>query len=87
MARLMINDNITVDGKLTVNRTLVENDDGSQSIVVQGALRTKKYIEEIDRIDSPRFSVEGVNVVQESFGSEEEEIVYTFIANSLEIEE
>lgn len=87
MARLMINGDKTIDGKLTVTRTLVEDENGTQRIVVQGALQTEAYIEEIDSIDCPRFTVVGVNVMQESFGSEEKDIVYTFTADSIVIEE
>ncbi|MCY7866086.1 hypothetical protein P8918_13655 [Bacillus spizizenii] len=84
MAKLKINSKDTIEGKLTVNRTLVESAEGSK-IVVEGALKTKEYIEEILSIDSPRFSIDGINVIQESFGSEEPEILYSFTAESLTV--
>jgi hypothetical protein len=86
MAKLSINEDRLTEGKITVNRMLVETEQGAK-IHVEGALRTKDYIEEITQIDAPRFSVKGVKVLQESFGSEDEEIVYTFVAESLEVEE
>jgi len=87
MATLIINGSKKIDGKLSVNRTLVTNDDGSQKIVVQGMLDTEVYIDEILSIDAPRFSVTGVTVMQESFGSEEDKIIYSFVAEELLIEE
>jgi hypothetical protein len=85
MAEIVINGSIAIEGKLTVNRALVQQD-GVQAIVVEGALRTEKYIEEIDDIQTERFSVLGVQVIQESFGSEDKEIVYVFTAEKLLVE-
>ena len=85
MAEIVVNGSTAIEGKLTVNRALVEVD-GQETIVVEGALRTETYIEEIEDIQSERFSVMGVQVVQESFGSEEKEIVYVFRAEKLLVE-
>lgn len=85
MAEIVINGSTPIEGKLTVNRTLVEQD-GVQAIVVEGALRTEKYIEQIDDIETKLFTVLGVHVIQESFGSEEKEIVYVFTADKLLVE-
>lgn len=86
MAKLNINGSRMIEGKLTVSRALVKGGDGLK-LVVEGMLKTPEYIEEITSIDAPRFSVLGVEVFQESFGSEDPEIIYAFRAQSIEIED
>lgn len=84
MAKLKINgEDGLVEGKVTISRTLVEDENGQERIVVEGALVTETYFEEIHTIDAPRFSIVGVQVVLESFGTEDNEIIYTFKADRM----
>lgn len=82
MALVIINDDLEVTGQVTVNRFLVEDEN---RIAVKGVLQTKKYIEEINDIKTEKFHIKGVNVFQESFGSEDENIVYAFDAEDMEL--
>ena len=84
MASILINGKKPVRGKLSVIRTL--DDSGEKpKLIVQGQLSTHRYIEEIVEIKTNRLHLTGVNVYQESFGSEDFNILYTFTAEHLEI--
>lgn len=72
-----------VEGKMTVNQEIDEKDPNLIHIV--GALATKEYFEEINKIESERLLVKGITVYKESFGTEDDEIVYHFVAEKLTV--
>ena len=81
MAQLSINDKYIVNGRLTVKRSI--NEEGE--IFIQGVLATHLYFEEIGSIDSYRYRLEDIEVLEESFGSEDHDIIYKFEAKELEV--
>ena len=86
MSQMIVNDSIPIEGMLTVNRAL-DYTEAQPKMIVQGALKTEEYIEEIDTIETDRLIILGVSVYQESFGSEEDNIIYTFTATKLVIKD
>lgn len=81
MALILINDEDRVfNGRLSVTRSLVELEDGSYQVVVQGQLATHRYFEDITSIESKRYQLEEIEVYQENYGSEDFDIVYSFRA-------
>ena len=80
MARVRVNNEFDIEGKITVERML--RDEGNyERLIIEGALLTDQYIEEIFSLETDRFKIDGVKVFHESFGSESDEILYTFNAN------
>lgn len=86
MANIRINSVAMIDGKVTANRIL-DKSQNPPRLIVEGALQTKEYIEEIFRIETARFTLEDVEVFHESFGTEDDEIVYVFTAGNLIVAE
>lgn len=80
MSKLIINDQLVIEGKASVERAMVDG-----SLQIAGLLSAEDYIEEIHEIESMRFKLEGVDVAQESFGTEENTIVYTFTAKKMTV--
>ncbi len=86
MAAILVNKEKEIQGKITVTRGVdIHND--VKKMFVEGLLKTKEYIEEITELETDRLIIEKVIVHQETFGSEEEEIVYNFIAGDLEFKD
>jgi hypothetical protein len=81
MADIFINEDLVVKGKMSLNRS--QTPEGA--VVIQGQLSCKTYVEEITKIETLRYSITGVEVFSEAFGSEEDEIIYTFTALDLAI--
>lgn len=81
MAQVSINDEYVVNGRLTVRRFKDENNE----IKIVGTLATHYYIEEILKLETFRYSIEGIEVAEEVFGSDDFDIVYNFTADSLDI--
>lgn len=81
MAKIIINNENEVNGKLSISRRLVSND----NIEVTGQLATHRYFEEIDYIESERYILTGVKIIEEEFGSNDFDILYTFKAKYLDI--
>lgn len=81
MKKIRVN-GIEVEGK--VSATLGADIDNDPSVlIVRGALKTEVYFDEINKIETEKFRVEGINVYAEHFGSDDEEIVYEFLADDL----
>jgi hypothetical protein len=79
MAKISINDQYVVNGRFTVKRY----QDNNGNIKVIGTLATHFYFEEINKIENYRYSITGIDVKEESFGSDDFDIVYSFEAESL----
>lgn len=86
MAQIIVNGRKVIDGKVSVSRTLDRSGEEPR-LIIQGYLMTKEYIEEIYMIETDRFAIYDVDVFQESFGSEEDDIVYTFVAQKFLLRE
>ena len=81
MAKISVNGEFVVNGKLTVNRFL----DANKNIVVEGVFATHYYFEEITSLESLRYELTGIEVVSEIFGSDDFDIVYNFKADNLDV--
>lgn len=78
MANIIINNRISANGKLSVDRMLNETKDG---FIIAGVFASHLYYEDIKSLESNRFKVSGVQVYKESFGSDDYNILYHFIAD------
>lgn len=81
MAKIIINDNKKIKGRLSVIRK--KDEDGN--ISVSGGLLTHRYIDSIEKIETERYMIEDVDVHTEEFASNEYYISYEFTAESIEI--
>lgn len=86
MSEIKINDKHNIKGKVSLVNEL---DDSSSPAVISysGVLSTDLYIENIDKIETDKFIINGVRVYYESIGSETGEVLYQFTAMSVEIDE
>lgn len=86
MAKIKINNKHNIEGKVSLVNT---KDDSSSPIIVSysGVLSARVYIEDLNRIETDKFIIDGVNVYYESLGSEEDDILYEFTAKSMKIKE
>ena len=84
MSEIKVNDRLKVDGKFSV-ATTINNATKPPQIQINGVFQSAEYIEEIAKLENDRYVVTGVKVVQESFGSEEEDIYYTFTAGGVKV--
>lgn len=82
MAKIIINDTVRVNGKITFKREANEDNTG---FVIRGMFATHLYFDEIISLDTPRFKLTGVEVYEEDFGSDDYNILYSFKADNLEI--
>jgi hypothetical protein len=82
MAKVIINDNLSVNGKVTFNRTVNEDKTG---FVIQGVLSTHLYFDDITSIETKRYKLTGVEVFQEAFGSDDYNIGYYFTCSNVEV--
>lgn len=84
MADLIINGSKFIKGKFSISRIL-DNTQNPPRLILQGQLETHRYFEELNTIESKRYRVSGVNVFQESFGSDDYSIIYVFNASDIAI--
>lgn len=82
MANILINGIKPVKGTFSVTQQLDINQD-PPVLTILGQLSTHRYIEEITEIKTTRYHITGITVVQEAFGSDDFNIIYTFVADKL----
>jgi hypothetical protein len=75
MAKIIINGVRTINGKLSAE---IENINGK--LVCVGNLITHRYFEDIMKLESERYVFTNVEIIRESFGSNDFNILYTFTA-------
>lgn len=80
MAQISVNDEYVINGRLTVKRFK----DINGNIKIEGTLATHCYFEEILKLETFRYSIMGIEVIEEVFGSDDYDIVYNFIAKELD---
>lgn len=80
MAKVSVNDEFVVSGRITVKRFVNE----SGEVVVAGSFACHYYFEEIKKLETYRYSITDVEVVEEIFGSDDFDIVYNFEAKAID---
>ena len=80
MAKIIINNEVRANGKLSATRSLNEEKNG---FIVSGVFASHLYYESIKTLESERFALSGVEVYQEAFGSDDYDILYYFTAKKL----
>lgn len=63
-------------GRLTFSTELTSNG----NIIISGQMTTHKFIEGINKIETHRYILSDVQIVKETFGSDDFDILYDFIA-------
>lgn len=81
MARISVNDEYIVNGKLTVRRFL----DEEGRLITTGTFATHYYVEEINKLETYRYTITGIEIQEEVFGSDDFDIVYSFVADNIDI--
>lgn len=81
MAKISVNDEYVVNGKLTISRVLNMDNE----VVINGTFASHYYFEEINTLTTYRYEVKGIEVKQELFGSDDFDIVYNFTAKEFDV--
>lgn len=81
MTNFIINDELYAVGEMSMNQELVNG-----QIVVNGVMQLDMYIPDIKFIKTDTFGIFGVNVLKESFGTSDKNVIYHFTANSIYID-
>lgn len=84
--KVVLNDSVEVNGKFSF---VAEYDESTKVLNINGGLVvTGPYIDyNVESIANERYELTGVRIYKESFGSEDDEIVYYFQAQTYSINE
>lgn len=93
MAKIIVNDSLQVNGKLSFERSLVNEpfitSEGEEKIrqyfKIEGVFSTHLYFDDIEKLETNRFELIDVEVYKEVFGSDDYNILYYFTAKDLEV--
>lgn len=86
MKEIIINDNTVLRAEVVVSNKLVEDENGNKAVVTEGVIKAREYLS-INKIETMGFTVDEITINSETFSSENGEIVYSFVAGSIEIHE
>lgn len=82
--QILINGNFAVNGKFSVKKKLVQTDiEGEYDFEVTGKFATHFYFEEIFSLETDRYLIEDILVLEEDYGSDDHDIIYTFTAKDI----
>ena len=82
MSTILVNDTYTVEGSFSFDVS-TDNTRKPPVFSIVGVFTTAdKYIEELHTLQNNRYRLENIKVVSESYGSEEDNVVYNFSAGS-----
>lgn len=76
---ILVNNKLGVIGDILIKR----NKDNDNNIIIQGLFSTHNYIEEINSIESNRYIIKGIDVMEEIFSTNDIRIAYKFKAKEL----
>ena len=82
MATIVVNNKLSVNGKLTFERFPNEDNSG---FIIRGIFLTHLYFDDIKTLETKRFKLSKVTVYKESFGSDDYNIGYSFESENLDI--
>ena len=85
MGTLKMNNSIEVKGKVSFSHSISPSEKDEKQWTddgIMGTLVMHQYIDDIDSIESDRYLLNNCTVYKESFGSDDFDIVYNFIAES-----
>lgn len=80
MAKISVNEEFLINGKLTIRRVL---NDGELTIL--GSFATHYYFEEIKKLESFRYLITDIEVYEEVFGTDDFDILYNFKAKNIDV--
>lgn len=81
MAKISVNEEYVIKGKITIRRYINENNE----LIILGTFATHYYFEEIKSLETYRYLVEKIDVYEELFGSDDFDIIYNFKAKKLTV--
>lgn len=84
MATIIINNELSAKGKLSVSRAINEDKSG---FIISGVFASHMYYENIISLETSRFKLSGVEVFEESFGSDDYDILYRFVAKKFALKD
>lgn len=87
MAEIKVNTEKFVNGRLTVEREKIQISNEESQILTKGLFTTHEYFEEINTLESERYLLQGIEVIKESFGSNDYNIGYEFLIGNLIVKE
>lgn len=79
MARIIINKEYEVEGHFSFEISIDKNTT-PRIVNIKGAFKTNEYLPDISTIENERYQLDKVSVYTESFGSDEDQVIYLFTA-------
>jgi len=84
MSLTRVNRKRNIEGKFSFGVGLDETNKPAK-VIISGVFQSAEYIEEITELENDRYIINNIKVNHESFGSEDEEIVYSFTAGNFRV--
>lgn len=87
MAEIKVNTQKFVNGRMTIEREKLKDNNGDTFIIAKGIFTTHEYFEEINTLESERYLLQGIEVLKETFASNDYDIGYEFLVGNLIVKE
>lgn len=75
---IIINDSMVTMGVFSVSIKKEVTDKGNINVVLDGVLKVPYYEQNIEKLESRRYIIKDIDVIEEYYSSDSEDIVYKF---------
>ena len=86
MSKIKVNDFETIEGVFSFN-VAIDRSQKTPVLIISGVLETSEIFSKLDILENERYKLSGITLQSESYGSEEDNVAYSFIAKSYEVKE
>ena len=84
--KIVINGSIVTKGAFEIKTSkITDSETGEEYIEIYGSLVTAYYISELNSLENSRYYINGIDIIEENYGSKEEEILYKFTAQMIKV--
>lgn len=84
MSKIKINDNETVEGSFSF-RASIDKSNSTPVLLIEGVFETAEPVTKITMLENQRYKLTGIVLQNEAYGSEEDTVAYSFLADKYEI--
>lgn len=84
MSKIKVDDNESVEGSFSF-RAFIDKSGAKPLLVIEGVLETAEPITKITMLENERYKLTGLSLLSEAYGSEEDTVAYSFLADKYEV--
>ena len=84
MSKIKVNETEVVEGSFSFQAS-IDRTGKTPVLVIEGIFETADEFSSLNMLENERYKLTGITLLNEAYGSEEDKVAYTFLANNYEL--